>query len=148
MAQTSDTCCSQLKVAALDVQLADERTRGAGVERGTSALEQWNQRNRPRPPSLVETRGIGTPVCFGAAEEASPRWQRHLQTYVISVFSDLKELMEGAVNQANSIFVADLDNAHGEHAAEEKTSYRAAVPAGASTGIYETLEIRDDPHPP
>ena len=38
----------QQLVAALGVQLADKRTRGAGVERVAGTVGQWMQQNRPR----------------------------------------------------------------------------------------------------
>ena len=94
------------------------------MERVAGALEHWIQHNRPRPPSFVDTRGIGKTVCFGAADEkvlekTRPVWQRKLQNYLLNVFSDFKESMEWALKQTESISVADMDSADVDHSALE-----------------------------
>ena len=45
------------QVAAMSVQLAEERKRGTGVERVATGVEQWMFQNKQKGPR-VDTRGV------------------------------------------------------------------------------------------
>ena len=98
----------QRQIAELASELAEERHRGASLDRVTQVLDRWTTQQAQQPVArLVDTRGIGRPSNLGSGEEKSleksfPVWQRKMQNY-ISVFPDLREPLEWAAMTAAPI---------------------------------------------
>ena len=75
----------QRQIAELASQLAEERHRGASLDRVAQVLDRWTTQQAQQPVArLVDTRGIGRPSNFGSGEEKSleksfPVWQRKMQ---------------------------------------------------------------------
>ena len=96
----------QRQIAELAGQLAEERNRGAILDRVAQVLDRWTTQHAQQPVArLVDTRGIGRPPNFGSGEERSleksfPVWQRKMQNYIVSVFPDLREPLEWAATTA------------------------------------------------
>ena len=95
----------QRQIAELAGQLAEERHRGASLDRVAQVLDRWTTQQAQQPVArLVDTRGIGRPSNFGSGEEKSfPVWQRKMQNYIVSVFPDLREPLEWAAMQCPSL---------------------------------------------
>ena len=87
-------------------QLAEERHRGASLDRVVQVLDRWTTQQAQQPVArLVDTRGIGRPSNFGSGEEKSleksfPVWQRKMQNYIINVFPDLRALINSSTNDS------------------------------------------------
>ena len=96
----------QRQIVELAGQLAEERHRGASLDRVAQVLDRWTTQEAQEPVArLVDTRGIGRPSNFGSGEEKSleksfPVWQRKMQKYIVSVFPDLREPLEWAAMTA------------------------------------------------
>ena len=93
----------QRQIAELASQLAEERHRGASLDRVAQVLDRW------------------TPSNFGSGEEKSleksfPAWQRKMQNYIISVFPDLREPLEWAAITALPITHQLVDQRFGSEA--------------------------------
>ena len=62
----------QRQIAELASQLAEERHRGASLDRVAQVLDRWTTQQAQQPVArLVDTRGIGHPPNFGSGEEKS-----------------------------------------------------------------------------
>ena len=94
----------QRLIAELASQLAEERHRGASLDRAAQVLDRWTTQQEQQPVArLVDTRV--RPSNFGSGEEKSleksfPVWERKMQNYIISVFPDLREPLEWAAMTA------------------------------------------------
>ena len=112
----------QRQIAELAGHLAEERHRGASLDRVAQVLDTWTTQQAQQPVArLVDTRGIGRPSNFGSGEEKSleksfPVWQRKMQNYIISVFPDLQEPLEWAAMTAVSITHQLVDQRFGSEA--------------------------------
>ena len=109
----------QRQIAELAGQLAEERHRGASLDRAAQVLT--TQQAQQPVARLVDTRRIGRPSNFGSGEERSleksfPGWQRKMQNYIISVFPDLREAVEWAAMTAVPITHQLVDQRFGPEA--------------------------------
>ena len=113
---------AEVKIAELAGQLAEERHRGASLDRVAQVLDRWTTQQAQQPVArLVDTRGIGRPSNFGSGEEKSleksfPVWQRKMQNYIVSVFPDLREPLEWAAMTAVPITHQLVDQRFGSEA--------------------------------
>ena len=112
----------QRQIVELAGQLAEERHRGASLDRVAQVLDRWTTQEAQEPVArLVDTRGIGRPSNFGSGEEKSleksfPVWQRKMQKYIVSVFPDLREPLEWAAMTAVLITHQLVDQRFGSEA--------------------------------
>ena len=112
----------QRQIAELAGQLAEERHRGASLDRVAQVLDRWTTKQAQQPVARrVDTRGIGRPSNFGSGEEKSleksfPVWQRKMQNYIVNVFPDLREPLEWAAMTAVPITHQLVDQRFGSEA--------------------------------
>ena len=111
----------QRQIAELASQLAEERHRGASLDRVAQVLDRWTTQQAQPVARLVDTRGIGRPSNLGSGEEKSleksfPVWQRKMQNYIISVFPDLREPLEWAAMTAVPITLQLVEPRFGSEA--------------------------------
>ena len=111
----------QRQIAELAGQLAEERHRGASLDRVAQVLDRWTTQAQQPVARLVDTRGIGRPSNFGSREGKSleksfPVWQRKMSNYVVSVFPDLREPLEWAAMTAVPITHQLVDQRFGSEA--------------------------------
>ena len=71
-----------------------------------------------------------------------------MQTLILSVLYQAKELQEKSPPQITKVIGRYIFDSRGNPTVEvdvhtNKGFFRAAVPSGASTGIYEAVELRD-----
>ena len=112
----------QRQIAELAGQLAEERHRGASLDRVAQVLDRWTTQQAQQPVArLVDARGKGRPSNFGSGEEKSleksvPVWQRKMQNYIVSVFPDLREPLGWAAMTAVPITHQLVDQGFGSEA--------------------------------
>ena len=112
----------QRQIAEVAGQLAEERHRGASLDRVAQVLDRWTTQHAQQPVArLVDTREIGRPSNFGSGEEKRlekrfPVRQRKMQNFIISVFPDLREPLEWAAMTAVPITHQLVDQRFGSEA--------------------------------
>jgi hypothetical protein len=90
------------------------------MERMMKMMEAFNAKKK-EPARLVDTRGIGKPPTFGNKEDKIlekdfPVWQSKVMNYVVSVYKDLKDPMEWAVNMQMPIGEKEVNEKYGTYA--------------------------------
>ena len=110
----------QQTIKQLQAQMQTEHQRNELFERMTGAIKQLTSRIKTTA-QLVDTRGVGKPSTFGVGDERTLEkqflvWSRKMQNFVVSVFPDMKPVLEWAGIQSEAITADGLEAAFGSQA--------------------------------
>lgn len=130
--------------------ISDDAITGLEIPTGTPLVYQLDENLKPLPTSLAMDplkfgRYLGDAEAIKAAAEAVKN-----QTKVAPAADTKAEAAPGGINpKIMSIKAREIFDSRGNPTVEvdlctDSALFRAAVPSGASTGIYEALELRDN----
>jgi enolase len=130
--------------------ISDDAITGLEIPTGTPLVYQLDENLKPLPTSLAMDplkfgRYLGDAEAIKAAAEAVKN-----QTKVAPAADTKAEAVPGGINpKIMSIKAREIFDSRGNPTVEvdlctDSALFRAAVPSGASTGIYEALELRDN----
>ena len=115
LTQQMESLQQQFQLQAIELQ--NERQSRQLLERLVTAVERGSS-TQPNSRTMIDTKGLGKPSSFGKGdrkelESMFPSWSRKTRNFVLSIYDDLKDLLDWAAEQPDVITSEKLKATYG-----------------------------------